>query len=214
MATCKLDSCERIAQKAGFCEIHYRRFLKYGNPEAGRMIKGMKGKPCTIDDCTNGIDTDGLCKAHYYRRQRYGDPTAGAPVLQKERICIQCGNHEPEGRASVCAACHTTYRATYHAKYYQDNRERQAAANNRRRVRTQYGEAGVEVEKRRQAGEPCDICGRRIEPMTIDHCHVTGVIRGLLCKPCNFALGNAGDDPARLRAMADYLDRPREAEIY
>lgn len=30
--------------------------------------------------------------------------------------------------------------------------------------------------------------------------------RGLLCKLCNWALGNARDSPDRLRALADYLD--------
>lgn len=30
--------------------------------------------------------------------------------------------------------------------------------------------------------------------------------RGVLCAWCNTALGYAGDDPARLRAMADYLE--------
>lgn len=34
-------------------------------------------------------------------------------------------------------------------------------------------------------------------------------IRGLLCSPCNQALGNARDDAARLRGLADYLDRSR-----
>ena len=32
-------------------------------------------------------------------------------------------------------------------------------------------------------------------------------IRGILCRWCNLALGNAKDDPKRLRNLADYLDR-------
>jgi hypothetical protein len=34
-------------------------------------------------------------------------------------------------------------------------------------------------------------------------------VRGLLCSPCNQALGNARDDAPRLRGLADYLDRSR-----
>ncbi len=34
-----------------------------------------------------------------------------------------------------------------------------------------------------------------------------GCIRGLICPGCNVAAGMAGDDPARLRAIADYLER-------
>lgn len=41
-----------------------------------------------------------------------------------------------------------------------------------------------------------------------DHDHATGAIRGLLCKACNLALGNAADDPETLRRLAGYLERP------
>ena len=40
----------------------------------------------------------------------------------------------------------------------------------------------------------------------VDHCHVTGKVRALLCGACNTAMGMVGDDPVRLRALADYLD--------
>ena len=39
----------------------------------------------------------------------------------------------------------------------------------------------------------------------VDHCHLTGRIRGLLCRGCNLALGNMKDDPVRLKKAADYL---------
>lgn len=43
----------------------------------------------------------------------------------------------------------------------------------------------------------------------VDHCHVTGIVRGLLCESCNRAIGIMKDDPARLRAAADYIERSR-----
>ena len=39
----------------------------------------------------------------------------------------------------------------------------------------------------------------------VDHCHKTGLIRGLLCARCNKAIGWFGDDPALLEAAALYL---------
>lgn len=41
---------------------------------------------------------------------------------------------------------------------------------------------------------------------TVDHDHKTGKVRGIVCHPCNVALGMANDDPTVLRRMADYLE--------
>ena len=42
--------------------------------------------------------------------------------------------------------------------------------------------------------------------MHVDHDHETGIVRGLLCRKCNFALGLANDDPSLLRTLADYVE--------
>jgi hypothetical protein len=39
----------------------------------------------------------------------------------------------------------------------------------------------------------------------VDHCHKTGVVRGLLCFRCNAMLGHAEDNPIVLQAVIDYL---------
>lgn len=45
----------------------------------------------------------------------------------------------------------------------------------------------------------------------VDHDHVTGKIRGLLCGPCNVALGLFRDDPAVIRRGATYVELHAEA---
>ena len=58
----------------------------------------------------------------------------------------------------------------------------------------------------------CAIClgpcrDSRNRSMAVDHCHVTGRIRGLLCSPCNTAIGMLQDSPVMLRRAADYLEK-------
>lgn len=52
----------------------------------------------------------------------------------------------------------------------------------------------------------CEVCGAEGR-IFLDHDHATGKHRGWLCIGCNRAIGLVMDDPARLRRLADYLDR-------
>ena len=54
----------------------------------------------------------------------------------------------------------------------------------------------------------CDICAapfRGPKEPAVDHCHLSYVVRGLLCQKCNRAIGLLGDRPDLLRAAAAYI---------
>lgn len=55
----------------------------------------------------------------------------------------------------------------------------------------------------------CAICGTDNPggrgSFHVDHCHDTGVIRGLLCHSCNRGIGYLKDNPTLLRAALSYL---------
>src|SRR3977135_2015219 len=54
-------------------------------------------------------------------------------------------------------------------------------------------------------GNACAICRKLTRALCIDHCHVTGRVRGLLCRSCNSALGLDAHAPRLLRAALAYL---------
>jgi len=59
-------------------------------------------------------------------------------------------------------------------------------------------------------GGVCAICRKhRGKTLCVDHCHVTGKVRGLLCRKCNAAIGFFEDDPRIARAGAAYLEAAR-----
>jgi hypothetical protein len=41
--------------------------------------------------------------------------------------------------------------------------------------------------------------------LSVDHCHNTGKVRGLLCKPCNQGIGLLRHNPTLLQSAIDYL---------
>jgi hypothetical protein len=66
------------------------------------------------------------------------------------------------------------------------------------------GEAVFEAIFARQGGK-CAICGIELTSPHVDHDHKTNHVRGLLCGPCNQALGLLRDDPLLLEKAASYL---------
>ena len=53
----------------------------------------------------------------------------------------------------------------------------------------------------------CAICGVYIDDkkMVIDHDHITGEVRGILCGSCNSMIGFAYDNPDTLQNAISYL---------
>jgi len=54
----------------------------------------------------------------------------------------------------------------------------------------------------------CAICRKAFDgprSFQIDHCHVSGKVRGALCPSCNNGLGAFGDSAQRLEAAITYL---------
>lgn len=63
--------------------------------------------------------------------------------------------------------------------------------------------------KKYREGRACAICGSNEPSKTsVDHCHTTKLIRGVLCCRCNRGLGFFQDDPALLMAAINYLAQP------
>jgi len=64
--------------------------------------------------------------------------------------------------------------------------------------------ADFEAMRDAQSGV-CLICKRTPDMFVVDHDHRTGAVRGLLCGPCNRALGHFSDRPELCLAAAEYL---------
>lgn len=78
---------------------------------------------------------------------------------------------------------------------------------------------GLTLEQTRvvRAVGACMICSSTVSGFesgifAVDHCHDSGVVRGVLCQSCNFLLGNARDEVDVLLAAIKYLLKDHTAE--
>ena len=65
---CQVDGCGRDAITRGFCEMHYRRVLKTGDPGPPGPLRDRG--ICRIDGCDQPVDAKELCHGHYQRLAR------------------------------------------------------------------------------------------------------------------------------------------------
>lgn len=98
-----------------------------------------------------------------------------------------------------------------------DNRPKCPIARSEQRHRRRLNDHGLDYKSRQnrllETDFACQSCGDRYSESTsylnIDHCHLTKNVRGVLCRPCNLALGLLKDDPKRIRNLALYIERFR-----
>lgn len=76
---CAIDDCEKPCYVRGFCNAHYLRWKRHGDPLGGGPVRVAPSDPvCTIDGCDKPVSARGWCSAHWERWSRHGDPLGSA----------------------------------------------------------------------------------------------------------------------------------------
>lgn len=143
--------------------------------------------------------------------------------------CTTCGEQKSldmfyksatykDGLSYRCKTCDYAARNAYHKKHYHLVREKLRA--NQRKSKYGLDEEAFTLLLAKQGGK-CGICfielsqefGRHHLPnkLVVDHCHVTGKVRGLLCTKCNKGIGLLGDSIDSLYKALEYL---KDADIH
>ena len=138
-------------------------------------------------------------------------------IERQAKVCSKCRELKPFSEYTPSPkkvdGVHPSCRECKHglAREY-----RRTGARRETYLKWKYGISPDEYEKRLASqGGGCAICGLTAEEeshytvLPVDHCHKTGVVRGLLCANCNRALGLLADDPERMLAAAHYLQESK-----
>ena len=121
------------------------------------------------------------------------------------RYCADCAVScsEHQSQKSGCGPCRV---AVANVVRHTDGYKKIQGRSYRRR---KYGLDNEQLDAL-LAIKKCEVCGSD-EKLVIDHSHSTGAVRGMLCDACNKAEGLLAGDIARIRALADYLERDANA---
>jgi hypothetical protein len=127
------------------------------------------------------------------------------------------------GAKGLCASCYTMAWAREHPGANAGNawlkaHPERAAELSRRAALRKHGmtPASYDALWNKQGGKCANRLCNKSAPLVmkdyraslhVDHCHATGVVRGLLCQGCNLALGHTADSRDRLLGLIEYLGR-------
>lgn len=192
-----------------FCSADCKQHADSARVQAARR-RANAGRIC--DQCGQPI-TDRNGRARFCSRdckQKWQNVTRQAAKraawLATKPACQRCGDPIPESRFRNSKYCSVQCK-----RLDAGDRWRASAPGYNRQYL--YGISPEQYEAMTAAqGGVCAICGTaewmgKDQRPHVDHDHVTGAFRGLLCMECNIGLGKFAHDPARLRAAADYLER-------
>lgn len=185
---CTFDGCEKPAHpKAGYglCGQHYgqRRSAKGMQLKPHRVARYPAGATCSFDGCATRPRSDGLCWTHAKQKK------AGLALSKlKPRVVGRTGCAVPG-----CVGEHNAH----------------GWCLNHFTIWNTHGLDPIEYERMYAAqGGVCLICSKACvsrRRLSVDHCHDTGKIRGLLCAKCNRAIGLLGDDAVLVFKAYSYL---------
>lgn len=137
--------------------------------------------------------------------------------LAKPYACFYLHRRRGDGSFAYDASCKACQSARAR-RWAKDNPKRHRDNRRRHAFKATYGITEADYDRLlAEQGGVCAICGLD-EPashgrtgtqfrLSVDHCHETGAIRGILCQKCNRAIGLLGDDPELLTRAIQYLTR-------
>lgn len=227
---CSVGHCTEAAQNFSgeilLCAPHYQ--LKYRGIDPETRVVGTDGKSrqiCGMEECKKRSDTKGYCNYHARRIRTGRTPLPEGCEIELNPKCEFEGCTRPYATKKLCHSHYSQYNSTGNLKPLQDydkytRGELRCSISKCRRKSVSTGlcenhkglqsKYRISPERMIEIWENprCENLGcTNTKRLHMDHDHVTGDYRGLLCNGCNTGLGFLGENFDRIEGISEYLKR-------
>lgn len=165
---------------------------------------------CSFDPCSNKARTRGMCPSHYNQVRMGLLPRPLRPVQKRTGVCSAAKCGEKIYARGMCRKHYTPLSKNRPSRKRLTRQQRGKLSKAEKTLVYRCFAYGITPQKlarlRSKQQDRCAVC-RKKTVLTIDHCHKTQKVRGLLCDACNKAIGFFEESPERLRAARNYLNR-------
>jgi hypothetical protein len=173
------------------------------------MLIDVKTKTCKVCGKTKPLTFD-----HFYRSKqtKSGFRPRCKPCVNDANKAYNRANPDKAVARTIRSRNMTPERKAAHVRRVTKSRHANYEKHRDTAVARQFGvPKGWFLEQIERTGGCCEICGvehrSELHPryLSVDHCHKTDEVRGLLCGNCNFGLGHFKDNVQMLEAAIRYL---------
>lgn len=192
---CELRTCKKCNEELPLTtEFFHKRF------DNGNFTYKCK-------KCVNKHNCSGKLEARLTKIQKLLDEgKSNCKTCKQDKLISEfhIAKHRPSGYNSSCKDC-------------DKERMKNWRCNNVKAIRESRARKEFNLSKSQydllMSTSNCQICNKEFKPLSIDyrndrnidHCHETGVVRGVLCNSCNTGLGKLGDNIEGLEKALNYL---------
>ncbi len=222
---CIIDGCGRKQNAEGLCNSHYMRKNRNGHLDTKRSKDwGAKGNHPLYHNYKWMIRKQGKISIDKSWTDDFwcfvkdmGDKPEPRVTLSRKIMSKPFNKENCYWKLPVLEPIQAKTHKEYQRKYIKRLREEKPAKFAEYDFKRHYGITLCQYNDMfsKQNGK-CLICDNEEKAkhpvsnmkrrLAVDHCHDTGIVRGLLCTNCNLALGGFMDSPAILEEAIKYLE--------
>ncbi len=181
----------------------------------------MISNVCKIEGCNNPVIAKEFCVTHYLRQRRHGSTDRPKFIREKllengQSYCPGC--NETKSKMEFKESKYTAFKVSIYCKScssnkgkirYKNNKSKHRNGNLKRKFGISLDDYNTIFENQ---NKKCAICMKENKSdrmYSVDHCHKTQTLRGILCEECNKGLGLFYDSIENLESAIQYLKKSK-----